>query len=198
MDENETWPAPDYRAPKKRPLDRALLIADEERVHVLAHIGPDLDALDEAGGTAMLVTLFELAEFNAGVWMWEGRVETVTGTIDGEPGGFAPVGKFRPLTGEEWSALRAGGPMWDPSLWFERPEGVFVIKLQLSLAASDGKRRLLAYNQDRSVTHEEVVPENEVPAVEALLSGQPKGYFEARLNKAGLLDIGPAVPNPGW
>jgi hypothetical protein len=69
-----------------------------------------------------------------------------------------------------------------------------IIKVQLSLMSSDGLVRMLAYDKERSFTYEAVADDD----VLDLMCGRPKAYFEAKINKDKLLEIGEEVEEQDW
>lgn len=68
-----------------------------------------------------------------------------------------------------------------------------IVKVQLSQATSDGIKRILLYNKDRSFTYEGVFG----PDIADAMAGRPKAFFEASMGPGGL-ELGDEVPDPGW
>lgn len=68
-----------------------------------------------------------------------------------------------------------------------------IVKVQVSLASSDGVTRVLIYNQSRSFKYEGGVNQDMVDT----MAGRPKAFFEASMGPEGL-EIGDEVPDPGW
>ncbi len=67
-----------------------------------------------------------------------------------------------------------------------------IIKVQLSQSSSDGVRRMLIYNEDRSVRIEQVATLDVI----AKMDGFDKGYFPAFSVGNGELDIWFHSPQP--
>ncbi len=108
------WEPPRYR--KERPDDRALLVSDGKRAHVLCHIGPALD-----------YWIYELGDPEAwdgtpaGVWIWEGTLRTGKYWTDyGYEYDCDLDGTERALTDAEWDSLRSGEDLWDAAEWLGR------------------------------------------------------------------------------
>jgi hypothetical protein len=76
-----------------------------------------------------------------------------------------------------------------------RKRSLQVVKVQLSLATSDGKPSVLVYNKQRNLSWEGR-PDRWLAK---RLSGQPKAFFNAKWdNKTKRWEIGSQVPDPGW
>jgi hypothetical protein len=68
-----------------------------------------------------------------------------------------------------------------------------IVKVQVSLASSDGVTRVLIYNQSRSFTYEGGVNQDMVET----MAGRAKAYFEADMGPGGL-EIGDEVEGQDW
>ena len=68
-----------------------------------------------------------------------------------------------------------------------------ILKVQLSLASSDGQRRVLAYNSDKSVLVEFVATKQLVKQ----LSGKPKSFWEGSINGT-MLELQHPVAHQNW
>jgi hypothetical protein len=71
-----------------------------------------------------------------------------------------------------------------------------LVKVQLSLASSDGVRRVLIYNRDRSVRVEGEIGDELV----AKLGGRNKVFCNASIDTHGVidLDLSELLPEQGW
>lgn len=74
---------------------------------------------------------------------------------------------------------------------------MFIVKVQQSLASSDGVKAVLIYNEDKSMLHESNTPE-EIQPLLAVLGDEPKAYFEADLSPEGKLGIIARVEDQNW
>lgn len=68
-----------------------------------------------------------------------------------------------------------------------------IVKVQVSLASSDGKPKYLVYNEDQSVTYQDDM----FPALASLMAGRPKAYFTAELRDGKVL-LGAEVKAQSW
>jgi len=68
-----------------------------------------------------------------------------------------------------------------------------IVKVQVSLASSDGVTRCLIYNKDRSFAYEGGLNEDMVKT----MAGRPKAYFKATLGSEGL-EIWEEMPEQDW
>lgn len=68
-----------------------------------------------------------------------------------------------------------------------------IIKIQSSLFPQMHPTMLI-YNEDRTVFYQDRLSEE----VRILLGENPKGYFHAQVDKAGLLRIGRRAPMQSW
>lgn len=66
-----------------------------------------------------------------------------------------------------------------------------IIKVQSSFVEP---RSMLIYSEDREICYEAPLD----PAVDKLLGGAHKAYFEAKLNKDGKIAIGKRVSDKKW
>jgi len=69
-----------------------------------------------------------------------------------------------------------------------------IVKVQLSLHASDGQARCLIYNESRSWSYEGVCGEDIVE----MMKDRPKAYFQIERSKDGLFEIGDEVDGLDW
>ena len=69
-----------------------------------------------------------------------------------------------------------------------------IVKIQISLATSADKSRVLVYNEDRSIRWEDKAPE----AVLILMNGAPKRFFHADVDKDGRLILDSEAPEQEW
>lgn len=68
-----------------------------------------------------------------------------------------------------------------------------IVKVQVSLASSDGVTRVLIYNEDKTFSYEGGVNPDMVEA----MNGRPKAYFLASMGPGGL-EIGDEVDEQPW
>lgn len=68
-----------------------------------------------------------------------------------------------------------------------------IVKVQMSLASSDGVRRVLIYDRTRRFSYEGGVNEDVVE----MMGGRAKAYFEAGIRN-GNLEIGDEVEAQSW
>lgn len=68
-----------------------------------------------------------------------------------------------------------------------------ILKVQVSLASSDGVTRVLVYNKDRSFTYQGGVNQDMVDT----MAGREKAFFEGGIVD-GVLEMGDEVEDPGW
>lgn len=69
-----------------------------------------------------------------------------------------------------------------------------IVKVQVSLVTSHHQKRVLIYNEDRSVQLEGALTED----LAMLTAGRPKSYFEATLDKKGKLEFLKEVGQQDW
>lgn len=69
-----------------------------------------------------------------------------------------------------------------------------IVKVQVSLATSHRQKRVLIYNEDRSVQWEGALTEE----IAMITLGRPKSYFEAILHKDGKLEFMEKVEDQDW
>lgn len=69
---------------------------------------------------------------------------------------------------------------------------MMIVKVQLSLVSSDRQRRVLIYNEDRSVCVERIADANVI----AKMGGSDKAYFPAFVAQDGILDVWFDSPQP--
>lgn len=69
-----------------------------------------------------------------------------------------------------------------------------MVKVQLSLYTNDNKRRMLVYNEDRSIKWEEIATEEVIIAME----GKNKRFFEAELDKDNRINLIKPVKEQCW
>jgi len=109
----------------------AVVASADGRGVVLWHVGGHI-AVEFDGGT-MAAEDIGLDPPDGGIWIWEGKLEGGSGPTWYNPDGDQASldGKFRPLTDEEWLAIRAGESPWDDREWqlcFCDREGVPCLK----------------------------------------------------------------------
>lgn len=68
-----------------------------------------------------------------------------------------------------------------------------IVKVQLSLASSDGVRRVLVYNESRTFRYEGAAE----PDLVAKMAGRDKLYCRATPRADGVLDLHPDDETPG-
>lgn len=68
-----------------------------------------------------------------------------------------------------------------------------IVKVQVSLASSYDKKRVLIYNEDRTVEYEQEADQ----AILDIMDGAPKKYFNAHMEKT-LLVIDEEVDPQSW
>ena len=69
-----------------------------------------------------------------------------------------------------------------------------IVKVQLSLHTTQERRRVLVYNEDRSVWYEADASQEVIN----LLAGEPKTYFKAHLDKDKKLILDGKAPDQIW
>ena len=69
-----------------------------------------------------------------------------------------------------------------------------IIKVQQSLISSSNTKRMLVYNEDRSLFFEDEL----TPDAAKVLDNRPKAYFEAEIDEDGALSIIKEVDERNW
>jgi len=67
-----------------------------------------------------------------------------------------------------------------------------IVKIQQSLATSEGETQMLVYNEDRSYEFERPLTE----WARQVLKGRPKAYFEMEVVPGGFRLLGEVEPQP--
>ena len=77
-------------------------------------------------------------------------------------------------------------------------EGWFIVKIQVSLATTEGEPQVLVYNEDQSVRFQS--PLSKLPGIAQAMGSEPKQFFRACLvNNFCNIDVGPGpAPWQDW
>jgi len=111
-------PEPDWEKPSRA----VIVYTDRKDGLVLWYVGPHVEMQIDAIGSRDIEDLgFELtdpqADFPLGLSVWEGTTTGGRRTYEGDYDDVYLTGTCRPLTDEEWAAIREGKNPWNPNDW---------------------------------------------------------------------------------